>query len=466
MLSKKLYAWVAFLILISILVAGCGGEQATAPSTPFNATLSEVTGTVTIKNPSDADFSAASNGSTLEVQGQIATGENGRARLDYSDGNITRLGPNTSVTIKSNEQQSGGLLTTIKLEAGRLWIALKGGSIDVETPSGLASVRGSNLMVWVDPATQNVHVSCFEGDCGAENSSKSLDLTTGFGTILYHVETGNNPPPPEIYQLSWQDFQDWAANNPDVQDILPSIIQTLTAIPTFTFTPTATATSTFTPIAALTTCFTLTAPASGSVLPEYGEVVFSWGAMPGAAKYEITFTASDHTWHKYALTGTTYSFPIGSLGSGGTYNWKVEAFDAAGKSICTAPEFTFKKPDSPTITPTPLPTSPTSQGMGDATFEYEYGPTGTYADCNSAVGFTAVVTDPKGIASITVYYQSAGGLIGSFPLAEGSAEWTGTETLTIFYMQGTVTWYFGAVDGSGNFEKSPNSYQFMCQGLG
>jgi hypothetical protein len=416
---------------------------------------------VNVKNAGDADFSAATNGFLLEVQGQIVTGEDGRARLDYSNENTTRLGPNTSMTIESTEQQTGGLLTTIKLEAGRIWIALKGGSIDVETPSGLASVRGSNLMVWVDPATLNVYVSCFEGDCGAENSASSLNLTTGYGTVLYHVESGNNPPPPESYQLTWQDFQDWAANNPDVQNILPSIIQTLTAIPTLSFTPTltatATVTSTSTPTATVQTCFTLAAPANGTALLADGVVTFAWSPMAGAEKYAITFTDSFGTWYRRSdIKINTYQFEIGSLYSGGMYTWKVDAYDAAGKLLCTAPEFTFIKPVSPTPTFTPLPT-PT----GNTIFTFIATPSGSVTCGSFTPYFEVNVADPDGVSSVIVSYYPSASQPGSFSLYFNEVNWA-SDMIPLFYPGTVVNWQYVATDGLGNVENSAQ-FQFTCQ---
>jgi hypothetical protein len=463
MASNKLYRLLVFIVTISLLVSGCSGGQATATFDPLTASLSEVSGTVNARNPGEADFSAAPNGFTLKAAGEVSTGEDGRTQVNLSSGTSIRVGGNTIFTLTSNEPQSGSLLTRLKLEAGRIWIALNGGSMDIETPSGLASVRGSNLMVWVDPATQNVYVSCFEGSCGAENSAQFLGLTTGNGAILYYVANGGNPPPPESYVLTWADFEDWANNNPDVQAILPSIIQTLTAIPTLTPTlaptPTATATATFTPTATEQTCFTLTTPENGVTLPSEGQVLFSWTSMPGAAKYQITFTASSGAWNRYSLGTNTSSFDIGSLYNGGTFTWKIEAFDTAGALLCTAPEFTFTKPSSPTPTITIVPYT----GIGNTTFKLvnPAEATGTIiCDGSTLPNFTAAVMDPDGIKSISVHYNPSISQPGVLQMGN-DGYWY--QSFTPAFTAGeTVNWYFSAVDGVGNIENS-SQYQFTCQ---
>jgi hypothetical protein len=283
----------------------------------------------------------------------------------------------------------------------------------------------------------------------------------GDGQILYHVEAGKNPPPPAYYRLTWQDFEDWAANNPDVRDIFPSIAQTLTAIPpqftpTFTITPSPTATVTNTPTATAQNCFNLIAPKNGAILPEVGEVIFSWSPMPGAANYVITFTAPDSTTNKKTLPGSTLHFDIGSLYSGGTYTWKVDAYDAAGKSICTAPEFTFKKPVSPTPTFTPLPT-PT----GNTIFTLNDTPTGLIiCDGSTSPYFSVYVVDPDGVSSVSVFYQPSAGQPDMIPLVY--TEVWHTTSVPYFVSATIVDWYFEAMDGLGNIEKSAQ-FQFTCQ---
>ena len=212
-----------------------------------------------------------------------------------------------------------------------------------------------------------------------------------------------------------------------------------------------------TPTVTTQACFNLIAPANGALLLADGAVTFSWSPMPGAEKYTIIFTDPFGAWKRYKdLTSNTYALDISSLYSGGTYTWKVEAYDAAGKLLCTAPEFTFTKPVSPTATFTPPPT-PT----GNTIFTLNDTPTGLIiCDGSTSPYFSVYVIDPDGVSSVAVYYQPSSGQPDVIPLVDTEV-WHSTFA-PYFYPSTIVDWYFEATDGLGNVEKSAQ-FQFTCQ---
>jgi hypothetical protein len=147
-----------FLIGI-MLLAAC--KQEAAP-TSLSAALSELTGKVDMKAADSDTFKPADANSVLEANGQVQTGDDGRVRLDLSTGTIIRIASSSSFTLTSNEESEVGLLTKIKLETGKIFIILNGGRAEVETPSGVASVRGSYMEVSVEPETGDVYVTCLK----------------------------------------------------------------------------------------------------------------------------------------------------------------------------------------------------------------------------------------------------------------------------------------------------------------
>ncbi len=117
-------------------------------------------------------------------------------RIDLSSGTILRLAPASLFTLVSNEEVEGGLATKLKLELGRIYIILSGGSVDVETPSGVASVLGSYMMVEIDPFTQDVTITCLEGDC----SAGGIDFSDGQKVTL----SITIPPAANTIHPSWR----------------------------------------------------------------------------------------------------------------------------------------------------------------------------------------------------------------------------------------------------------------------
>ena len=136
-------------------------------------------------------FEAATTDFFLEVNDQVLTGEDGRARIDISDGTIIRLSPLSNFVLTAMEDTEQGTLTRLELNIGRLWIILKGGVVEVDTPSGLASVRGSYLHVWVDPLTGETNVTCLEGECTLGNEGGIVSLVAGQTAVS---EAWGKPP--------------------------------------------------------------------------------------------------------------------------------------------------------------------------------------------------------------------------------------------------------------------------------
>ncbi len=455
-------------MVFCLLLAGCGGGEGGTPSTPaptaqpLTALLSELQGLVEIRNPEQAGYSQATAEMTLQVDGQVRTGDDGRVRLDLSTGSIIRVAPTTSFTLVTNEPVEGGLFTRIQLFMGRIWIALQGGSMDVETPSGLASVRGSYLTVWIDPDTGDVWVGCLEGWCVAENPAETLELVAGQGAILYSYDpaSGTPPPPPFLRYLTPEEIDDFLANNPEAQEVMDAVFATASALPSFT--PTATGTPEATPTPE-SRCFSLLSPQNGSQLGFVGPETFTWEAQEGAVFYHLVFSHPESYPLSFVLQQTFHVRYLEALPRPGTYTWEVTALDAAGEVICKAQPFTFIKPGYPTETPTSTPTAtPTiPSGAGNTVFSGEMGPYGEIYQCVSEL-FMLYATDPEGIVAAWVYYSAdPSGITGSFPLTSYYAN-----TWEAWYMipsgiNDTVTYYFAIQDGAGNIEKSPMTYDFL-----
>ena len=343
----KLFGLSVLLILFLFLLSACQTEQA---ASPLSAALSELQGSVGIKAVDQPDFSPADTGSVLEQNGQVQTGDDGRVRLDLSSGTIIRMAPSSLFTLVSNETSQDGLSTKGKLDLGKLFILLSGGTIDVETPSGVASVRGSVLGIEVDPVTLDVYVYCFEGDCGADNPEGSLDFSGGEKTILFHFnpDTGQYTAP-GVEDMTPEDFQKWLDENPELQELYNNAIATLTALasPEPTEPPTEPPTTNSSgPSGGGGDCFSLISPLGGANVPNQGVVNFEWEEQEGASYYILTFTSPNGATNTFTTTDTNLQRYIESLPDEGNYGWEVTAYGEDGGAICTSETFSFSKPDS------------------------------------------------------------------------------------------------------------------------
>jgi FecR protein len=246
-LTKRLITRIIVLLsVVAILVIGMviiATLPSGAKSLDISAQLSEILGIVEARNSAQDNFNQVSDGFILKSLMQLQTKQESRVRLDLSTGTIVRLGPVTIFSLDPPASGTGGVLSRIELQVGKVWIVLKGGSLDVNTPGGVASVRGSYLSVWVEPNTNRITVTCLEGHCGFKNNAGNVDLTSGQKIISTDANIL-----PTIEMMNQADLQDWLDNCPEAAAIIPQIMPLLgLTTPTLTPTSTPTATPTSTP---------------------------------------------------------------------------------------------------------------------------------------------------------------------------------------------------------------------------
>jgi len=205
---------VAIVVVVLINLFESGGSSA-----DLTGTIKETQGEVTIKQPDQGSFSTAGIGTVLQLHGQLQTASSSTARLDLSSGTIVRVAPSSLFTLEANKKTSNGLVTTLTLTVGQVFIILKGGSLDISVPSGVASVRGSFMSALIYPASNKVFVECLEGHCSATNKAGNLDLTDGQKGVLIYAGDGLNQLP-QMTIMNQNDYRSWLAISPEAQDVI------------------------------------------------------------------------------------------------------------------------------------------------------------------------------------------------------------------------------------------------------
>ncbi len=321
-----------------LLLAGCSGAASQGASDlPTGAVLSELSGTVEMKNPGEEGYSPASTGAILQVQGQVRTGSDGSLRLDLASGTIIRIAPDSLFTLATNLPAEGSLQTRLVMQAGQVWVILNGGSMEVETPSGTASVRGSYLSVWVDPVSLDAWVTCLEGWCQAENPTALMDMVAGEGATLYYFDPEGSipPPPPLLRYLTQQEIDEFLLNNPEAEGILHAMIATASALPPLEDNPVPTEAP---------ECFTLGLPEKEGEVAADGFIQFDWNDQPEAYKYILTVVKPNGAERSWITFKSSIKVDALDLPLEGTYSWSVTAYDASIHPLCTSETWTFSKP--------------------------------------------------------------------------------------------------------------------------
>lgn len=248
----SLFLITGVLVVVALVLFTSNGTNS-GPRNPITGTLSEITGEVLAKLPSQDDFSKIFDAFEMVVNSQLQTGEDGRVRVTLSDNSIIRIGPNSDFTLLGEEEDELGFFTKLKLEAGDLFVILQGGSLQVDTPQGQASVRGSYLEVTINPDTGEITITCLEGECTAETVGGRVTMTAGQSATITSEDL-----PPGLGVMTEEDVKRWLEHNPEATVVILLLTATVESrendesTPTETPTPTNTVTLTSTNTPTLT----------------------------------------------------------------------------------------------------------------------------------------------------------------------------------------------------------------------
>lgn len=189
-------------------------------TTTRQAVVTEIKNTANVRLTSDSEALPAESGMVIQTGGGLETGDDGHARMDLKpEGTIVRVGPNSSFLIPQITEENGQPKTTIQLLFGKMYILLNGGSLDVKTASGTASVRGSLLGVEYYPGQNAIKATCFEGHCALENEQgNEVELDEGESS---YIEGDNAPTEPEV--VDQEDVQALLDETPELPEFMEEL---------------------------------------------------------------------------------------------------------------------------------------------------------------------------------------------------------------------------------------------------
>jgi len=153
-MRKKLLLILALITLVALASVGCSGEGSPCSSTLTILSISE--GDVFVMEAGTDSWEEAQGGMSLEPGDSIKTGDDSGAEITFFDGSTMELEAGTEIEIVSLDIAADCSSTTITLEQtigttiSRVTKLLDpASSYEVETPTGVAAVRGSVLVVTV-----------------------------------------------------------------------------------------------------------------------------------------------------------------------------------------------------------------------------------------------------------------------------------------------------------------------------
>ncbi|HEX6372521.1 MAG TPA: FecR family protein [Longimicrobium sp.] len=120
-------------------------------------------------------------GDRLRHRDVVATSANTRAALRFTDdGSILRINPGSQVRLTTGDER-GAVVRTLELEFGEVWARVnrrQGTEFRIQTPAGVAAVKGTQFLVRVDSAG-GVTVVTLEGVVEFFNPAGRTDVAAG-----------------------------------------------------------------------------------------------------------------------------------------------------------------------------------------------------------------------------------------------------------------------------------------------
>lgn len=131
--------------------------------------------------PASGTERRAQLGERLRDRDVVATSANTRAALRFTDdGSILRVNPSSRVRLTSGDER-GVLVRTMELEFGEVWARVNrrpGAEFRIQTPAGVAAVKGTEFLVRSDPE-EGTTVITLEGVVEFFNQAGRVDVTAG-----------------------------------------------------------------------------------------------------------------------------------------------------------------------------------------------------------------------------------------------------------------------------------------------
>ena len=180
----------AALLIGTAVALLCSGDLA-AQSGKDVAFLLKAKGTVQVSGGTRGPWRPARPGQRLNSGYVLRTGDKSLASVVFTDDkSMLKIRENSNVTIRG-ERKKGGIFKRLFLSAGQIWakVSRQRGELIVETPSGVAAVKGTEFYLLLDD-TGNMIVFTIDG---------LVDLINQFGSVTVGkgqrgISGGSTPP--------------------------------------------------------------------------------------------------------------------------------------------------------------------------------------------------------------------------------------------------------------------------------
>lgn len=207
-----------------------------AAETPRIVTITKLEGSVLIQAKGKAIALPARTGMELKAGDRIITGKDGKVEISFDDGSITRVAPNSRIDFEklSQDETQGTTTTVINTNWGKIWnkvqhLINKNSRFEVNTPSAVAGVRGTEYAVHVERL--NTQVRVYRGKVGVKSQKNNAGNETLVDPHMQAEVTEEGALTQQADSLDVMAVDEWEKDNL-VEDVLTSYVIVETEVKT------------------------------------------------------------------------------------------------------------------------------------------------------------------------------------------------------------------------------------------
>jgi FecR protein len=200
--------WGLMALLLSIVPAGLRAQDAGQPARAIR--LSYVDGKVHLAQGNQSITDQAVVNTPLVEGMSLTTADDGRAEIQFEDGSVARLSPDSALTIKTLRGQGTGSDAELDVDGGLAYFELQGNGQagQIRVRFGDSVVTGSGFTVFrVKNDTPPGEVAVFSGNAHLEGSNGlALDVHGGESVALNNTDPNGYNLAESIEPDSWDSW--------------------------------------------------------------------------------------------------------------------------------------------------------------------------------------------------------------------------------------------------------------------
>ena len=177
------YAWLPCVLFVAVALQ--------AQDTPERVTVREILGKVEVRRPDNQEWRAARQGMPVRIGWDVRTYVESTVELVFASGTVLKISENSVVTLSNAmvNERAGVSNSKIDVATGKVWanvqkLAGSRSTFDFETPTAVASIRGTVLDLTVGRAGDRINV--YEGEVVVRRrgATREVSLVPGQGALI------------------------------------------------------------------------------------------------------------------------------------------------------------------------------------------------------------------------------------------------------------------------------------------